>query len=377
MTIKILYAFPEPLPLPKARGIQVAWTVDSLCSIGVHVALAYVSTDNAHPLLPLGKSDYPENLKLVPTRHHWPFPFHRWHSVTRFARSLLRWVARDPLRIPDAIFVRHVKLAFRLMKARPDIPVIYEAHEWFAATAPKSKRAALAKQEAYVLEHASGIVFISRAVQEALTNAYSVGGKQIVLHSAVDLPRTERRKDWENCRRHIIYAGSFFGWKGVDDLIDAAALLPDHRISLVGGDADEIARLQQKVSPKGAEIVFLPRLPANQVMEHLQNACIAVLPNRPEGVSQFTSPLKLFESMAAGCAIVASDLPSLREVLPTESASWCSPGNPTSLAAAIQRLTCNPALARTQGQALRQIAESYTWTARAKLLTDFVGSILH
>ena len=374
--MKLLYAFPEPLPLPKARGIQVAWMVDALCAAGIEVTLAHVPADNAHPLSHLGKQQPPGNLKVIPISRHWPFPLSRWHSVARFTDLLLGWIDRHPSNRPDIIFVRHLKLAARLLKARPDLPLIYEAHECFAATAPVAKRAALAAQEAYVLANASGVVFISGAVQNSLQRQYEVTPHQTVLHSGVDIPEAVVDKDWTNCHRQIIYAGSFFGWKGVDDLIDAAASLPGYRITLIGGNAAEIARMKERITLAGAEVELLPRLPADQVMTYLQNACIAVLPNRAEGVSQFTSPLKLFEYMGAGCAVVVSDLPSIREVLSPNEATWFCPGDPESLATALKILGSDPRLAQTQGAAMRRLAERYTWHSRAHSLAEFAEKLL-
>ena len=374
--MKLLYAFPEPLPLPKARGIQVAWMVDALCAAGIEVTLAHVPAGNTHPLSPLGKQLPPRNLKVVPISRHWPFPLSRWHSVARFTDLLLKWIDRHPSNRPNIIFVRHLKLAARLLKARPDLPLIYEAHECFAATAPAARMGALAAQEAYVLANASGVVFISGAVQSALQRLYEVTPHQIVLHSGVDIPEAVVEKNWPNCKRHIIYAGSFFGWKGVDDLIDAAANLPGYRITLIGGNAADIARMKERITLDGAEVQLLPRLPADQVMSYLQNACIAVLPNRAEGVSQFTSPLKLFEYMGAGCAVVTSDLPSIREVLSPNEATWFRPGDPESLATALKVLSSDPRLAQTQGAAMRRVSERHTWHSRALSLARFAESLL-
>ena len=370
--MRLLYAFPEPLPLPKARGIQVAWMIDALCAAGVEVSLAHVPVAHTHPLSPLKKPLAPSNLQIVSVVRHWPFPFGRWHSVTRFTDLLVRWIDTHPANRPDIIFVRHLKLAYRLLKARQDFPLIYEAHECFAETAPADKRNALAAQEAYVLARATGVVFISGAVQSALQRQYVVTPHQTVLHSGVEIPNSTVEKDWDNCKKHIVYAGSFFGWKGVDDLIDAAADLPGYRITLIGGDASEIARLQERIAPAGAEVKLLPRLSTDRVMAHLQNACIAVLPNRAEGVSQFTSPLKLFEYMGAGCALVASDLPSIREVLSQDEAAWFQPGDPISLRNALRQLGNAPETAKAQGSALRHLAENYTWHSRAKSLARFV-----
>lgn len=374
--MKLLYAFPEPLPLPKARGIQTAWMVDALCAAGVQVVLACPPSDAGHPMMPLGKNTLPENLELLSLSRHWPFPFQRWHSVARFTGLLQKYL--EQIR-PDVLFVRHLKLAYRLLQACPHIPLVYEAHEVFSQMAPAQKRKKLATQEAYVLEQAAGVVHISRAVQDALHRQYPKvqPRAEIVLHSGVNLPEAVPEKDWCSCGQHIIYTGSFFGWKGAEDLVAAAKLLPaDCRITLVGGDAADLEKLAAQVPAGGAQVVLLPRMPADQVMEHLLKACIAVLPNRAEGVSLFTSPLKLFEYMGAGCALVAADLPSIREVLPgDEAAGWFTPGDPVSLAAAIQSLLNDPDKAMAQGEILGQLAKNYTWQARAVALRDFIQNL--
>ena len=73
-------------------------------------------------------------------------------------------------------------------------------------------------------------------------------------------------------------------------------------------------------------------------------ASVALLPLPDEPVARlFTSPLKLFDYMAAGVPIVASDLPALREVLRHEqNALLATPGDPDSFAAAVQRILADP-----------------------------------
>jgi glycosyltransferase involved in cell wall biosynthesis len=374
--VRLLYAFPEPLPLPKARGIQVAWMVDALCAAGVEVTLVHVPSAQGHPLAPLGPGRRPAGLRTLALSRNWPFPFQRWHSVSRFCRLLLVAIDRDGAMGPDVVFVRHLKLAYRLLRERPELPLIYEAHEVFAAGAKPSRREALAAQEAYVLQHAAGVVAISGAVRNALHREYAVGGRELTLHSGVDLPPDVPEKDWAACARHIVYAGSFFAWKGVDDLVAAAAHLPGARITLIGGEEEDLARLRRQIDPTGAEVVLLPRMPADRVMAHLLGACIAVLPNRSEGVSQFTSPLKLFEYMGAGCAVVAADLPSVREVLGADDAAWFAPGDSRALAAALKQLLADPRQAQEQGERLRRMANRYTWLERGRVLADFAAELI-
>ena len=92
-------------------------------------------------------------------------------------------------------------------------------------------------------------------------------------------------------------------------------------------------------------------LPYHRVAEELRHASVALLPLPDEPVARyFTSPLKLFDYMAAGVPIVASDLPALREVLRhEENALLAEAGNADAFAAAIRRLLTDPALADRLG----------------------------
>ena len=79
--------------------------------------------------------------------------------------------------------------------------------------------------------------------------------------------------------------------------------------------------------------------------------------------------------MAAGCAIVASDLPALRDLLADDEAVWVKPGDPASLAVGIRRLTADPALARQMGERGREKSRGYTWRARAEKLSALLKGL--
>jgi glycosyltransferase involved in cell wall biosynthesis len=111
-------------------------------------------------------------------------------------------------------------------------------------------------------------------------------------------------------------------------------------------------------------------LPPPDVAAKLRDADVLVLPNPASALSSaFTSPLKLFEYMASGRPIVASDLPSLREVLADgRNALLFEAGNPQALTAAIRRIKDDPELgARLAAQALADV-HGYRWETRAETL---------
>jgi glycosyltransferase involved in cell wall biosynthesis len=92
--------------------------------------------------------------------------------------------------------------------------------------------------------------------------------------------------------------------------------------------------------------------------------------------AQYTSPLKLFEYMASGRPIVASDLPVLREILSDgENALLCPPDSVEAFTAAIRRLRDEPGLgARLAEQAWRDV-QTYSWDERARRVSERLAAV--
>lgn len=376
MTLRLLYVFPEPLPLAKARSIQAVHTVHALAKAGVIVDFAYVPVKGVTDPFPHYGLTRPDNIHLRPFSRGLPWPLHRFspHSNKLFMHRLASWLRRENfLGVgPQLVMARHLKLSYALLAQFPALPLLYEAHEIFAEGAPTTKRELIRQIEKAVLSRAKKSITITAELARMLRQNYALERDLEVLPSATTLPETLPPKKWEQAGRHIIYAGSLYEWKGTQDLVAAASSLPDCRITLLGGEPHRIRELQQMVSSQGAEVIFTGHMSHSEVTRHLAEACIAILPNREGSVSAFTSPLKLFEYMAAGCAIVATNLPVFKEVLQEQDAIWATPGAPESLATAISTLAQDTDLAQRLGENARRLALSYSWDARAhRLITLF------
>ena len=382
--MKVLYAFPEPLPLERARGVQVAHAVVELARQGLDssfsVELAYVPEGDQHPTRYYGLEP-PANLTLTPLSRApgWPLSrlLPRLHSNRFFMNRLEQRIAALQATASKerlVVMVRHLKLAAMLIDRHPALPLAYEAHEVFGDTAHVAKQDEQSAMEQRVVQRAALVLANSAATAARLKERY--GQRRIdVLPNGVDWPDTLPAKDWNNAGQHIIYSGSFFGWKGVSDLVQATGELPGCRITLLGGNAEQIERERVQLPANGAEVVFRGHVPHGEVAHALGEACIAVLPNRDDADSRFTSPIKLYEYMAAGCAIVASDLPALRETLADDAAVWVKAGDPHSIAQGIRRLVDNPDFARGMGERVREQARSLTWQARAEKLAALLSAI--
>ena len=108
-------------------------------------------------------------------------------------------------------------------------------------------------------------------------------------------------------------------------------------------------------------------------------ADVLVLPNRRDGGQSeyFTSPMKMFEYMASGTPLVASNLPSLREVLSETNAFLVEPDSASALAAGIREVLSRPEQAQSRALQAHHDVAKYSWHQRAQGIIKFISSSSH
>ena len=106
---------------------------------------------------------------------------------------------------------------------------------------------------------------------------------------------------------------------------------------------------------------------------NVSDVLLMVYPNT-EHYAHFMSPLKLFEYMASGVHIVTSDLPSVREVLDNNSASFFVPDDVASLEKALLNVYENPDSSKEKALEALQEVSKYTWDKRAGGIVQFINA---
>ena len=234
-----------------------------------------------------------------------------------------------------------------------------------------AKVARLDRRERRVWLEARAYVAITRSLADDLAARYGPRNDVFVVPDGAAEPRAVPAAPPSASAPVVGYAGHLYPWKGVDVLVRAIALVPHARGLIVGGHPGEadLARVHALVRELGIEerVRITGLVPAAQVATLLAEATMLALPNVPSVISErYTSPLKLFEYLWLGRPIVASNLAAIREVLTDgRTALLVEPGEPEALAAAIQQLSGDAALAASLGAAARRLAPEFTWTARA------------
>ncbi|MBG0787052.1 MAG: glycosyltransferase, partial [Anaerolineaceae bacterium] len=127
------------------------------------------------------------------------------------------------------------------------------------------------------------------------------------------------------------YTGHFYAGRGMELMLTLAKTLPEVNFLWVGGQPADVTQWQQRLADEGVHNITLTGFVDNAILPRYQAAADVLL--MPYGTqiagsgggnsAEIASPMKMFEYMAAGRAIIASDLPVIHEVLNEEMAVFC------------------------------------------------------
>lgn len=389
--MRILYLADIRFPLERANGIQSMETCHALARRSHAVHMVVRPDTDSPPRDPYAFYGLPRLASLTIERApvSGPAPAKR---LGYLAFALGRAIGRDR---PDIVFTRDLGVA-AFLAGLPELirpPVVYESHGYApdvasalpslvaTAVAPSARKLRrLAKREAAVWQRADGFVTLTRALADDMAARFGTRPRVAVVPDGVRIDQVPSVAA-PSGRPIVAYAGHLYAWKGVDILLEALAALPDVDGLIVGGHEREpdLARTKALAQQLGvaARVTFTGLVEPPQVRAWLARANVLVLPNPASAISsRFTSPLKLFEYMAAQRPIVASDLPALREVLsPDENAVLVTPGSAPALAAGIRRVLDDPALAtRVASRALDTVTD-FSWNRRAERLEALFNDV--
>lgn len=383
----VLVAADVRFPLERANGVQILKTSAALARSGRATTLLVRQSDPRPDAEILGLYDLAPDARLEIRRlevGHRP-------GAYRLPRARFLWGAGMAgilhLRGGGLLFTRDLQLADLVLRLRPRARLVYEAHAveelmyrergrlYGTGEQPDERKARrIAAREARVYRGAAGFVATTSGILDSLAELHGPRTCAAVVPNGCDLGAPGFPGLASNAEPRVLYAGQFYPWKGVDVLVAAVARLPPVRLVLLGGLKGErdSARIEALVAEHGlqARVELCGTVPQARVKDELARADVVAVPYLHSGMTErHTSPLKAFEAMAAGRAIVSSDLPSAREVLAHEgNALLVPPGDPATLAAALERLLQDVALRERLARRAHEDAKRYSWDARALAL---------
>lgn len=313
------------------------------------------------------------------------FPVKAWPLQDRWRRFRLPGLERLYHRLAaNRCAERKVELVYTRTYLTPqytltrDIPTVVETH---SPPDDNPERQALYR----MLDHPKllAVVTISRELARRYEEFGLPPGKILVAPDGVDLDTFAQQLSKKEARNILgltpkkpiaAYVGHLYDGRGVEHILEAAGVLPEVEFHIVGGHPEDLARWQNRVGSLGLNnLTFAGFVPNQMVPAHLWAADVLLMPYGHDCPTvEWMSPLKMFEYMASGRAIVASDLPAVREVLTQgETALFCQPDSGQALARTIQEVIDHPGLADRLGQQALALSERYSWDSRVKSIMEY------
>ncbi len=274
------------------------------------------------------------------------------------------------------------------MAARLGLPTIYECHAppqgfekkyWNLLTRSKQCKR---------------IIVISNALRNIILERIPGADKLdiVVAHDGVDLDRfrnlgdaatTKHKAGRDPSRPIAAYAGHLYAGRGIEIILACAKALPDWDFVLAGGTKQDVQNFTDETARLGlSNIEFWGFVPNSTLAEKLSIADVLLMPYQKTvavssgslDTAQWMSPLKMFEYLAMGRAIISSDLPVLREVLNSENAALVEADSPASWIKALQNLETAEARLPLINAASKSVGQ-YDWRKRAASILQDIPEI--
>jgi glycosyltransferase involved in cell wall biosynthesis len=222
------------------------------------------------------------------------------------------------------------------------------------------------------------------AVTPALAEIATVQGapRSYVVSNGADTDRFSPRADTSvNLpKRFVSFVGTLATWQGIDTLLDALdrPAWPKDVSLVVVGDGVLMDSVRERAA-REPRLRYLGRIPHEEVGGVIARSICALSPKAsPSLLLTGVVPLKLFEAMACGVAVIVTDVPGQADIIrQAESGIVVPPSDPDAIATAVASLASHPSVARAMGERGRRAAvDRYSWSASAAKTDTIIRRLL-
>jgi len=372
--MRLVYITNSRIPTEKAHGWAISKMCEQFADLGIDVLLVLPKRKN---VIREDIFDYYEIKRNFKVKKIFNIDF---IGCFQFCHKLFFLIQRisfllSSLFIPaqkdDFIYIRNIEhLLFWSLKNKN---IFFEIH--FLSK--------IDKLLLFLIKRAKKIIVITRTLRESLIKYGLAAEKILVVPDGVDIeqfkvqsPKFKIREklDLPQDKKIVLYTGHLYQWKGVYTLLEASQYLPeDVLIVFVGGTEYDLKSFKLQ-APNTKNILIVGHRPFKEIPYWLKAADVLVLPNsaKQEISKYWTSPIKMFEYMTSQRPIVASDLPSLREILDENNALLVEPDNPRAIASGIEQALKNSDFSAKIARQAFEDVQHYTWENRARKILEFI-----
>lgn len=394
-TRHIVYLGVEKHTVGRAPALQTLHTLRALAETGV--GLTYVTPWSVRHVqsgcLAMTGTPFPSALKIeslgsgpdLPVLDRlWPTQV--WSGVSA---RLHRFLQSLPNRSTETVVYTRARRIAAGYPSGHAPPMLFEYHEPQSvtlATGTENDRRVgwIEAEERRAIVNAKGLITVSPGHHAEVQQLYDYGGPRWMIPNGVNpadfaVSNSERRP----VAGRLLYVGALKAWKGLELVLAVLKLDPELELHVCGGGHQGVdqRRLQTLAKRLGvaARVRWHGAVSQSKLRSFMATAMVGLLPldGRYSLAERYTCPLKLLEYLAAGLPVVATDLPSVRNlVTANRHALLYSDGDVLSLQAVLSRLRNEPELAERLARDGREIPQQFTWQQRANRILAACDEVL-
>jgi glycosyltransferase involved in cell wall biosynthesis len=262
--------------------------------------------------------------------------------------------------------------------------VVFDSHEDIAASMagkeylPRRARGLLTRACLWLVRFIDHSVTAVVCATPSIAEGFSHPMTRVVQNFPVLAPvdRAPRR----DAEPRLVYVGALSLLRGSQHMLDVLQELgrthPTVRLTIAGNLSEELLD-EMAHHPAWSRVDYVGLLDRSGVNELLAESDVGLVMFQPSANHTRSQPTKLFEYMAAGLPVVASDFPLWREMVEApETGSVADPSDPVATARAVARILDDPDRGREMGMRGRQMIEQrWNWAVEAQTLQDLYGEI--
>jgi glycogen(starch) synthase len=250
------------------------------------------------------------------------------------------------------------------------------------------RRGALQRIERHWAQAADAVVTVNDAYADILARTLRVPRPPVVMNcpdrwTPPDAPPDLIRLALEltATTKVVLYQGNLITDRGIEQSMDAILGLHDAVLVLLGyGSLRQTLIARAATPPFKGHVFVLPPVRPNELLEWTASADVMVMAIQPSSLNhRYTTPQKLFEALAAGVPVVASDLPGMADIVrATDAGVLCDATAPASIATAIRQVLdqAPEGLAAMRERARRAARDTYNWDRQVTTLFDVYRRLL-
>jgi glycosyltransferase involved in cell wall biosynthesis len=280
----------------------------------------------------------------------------------------------DPELIPFGLRLkqRQKKVIF---DSHEDLPKQLQGKPYLGRVSQWVLPQAVALYERYACSRFNGIVAATPFIREKFLsiNRHTVDVNNFPLLGELGEP-----VPWTEKRKEVCYIGGLSSIRGVRELVRACESLQSQaRLNLAGSFFEPGLRTEVASYPGWARVNELGYLDRRTVREVLMRSMAGLVTLHPTINHCEALPVKMFEYMAAGIPVIASDIPLWRGIIERNECGVCvDPFDSRAIAGAIDDLLAHPERARRMGQnGRRAVVSKYNWAIEEEKLCRFYAQL--